>query len=362
MQRFLLAILLFAAPCVHAQVSLPWYFDDPKTNAQEAAAINAEQLVRFRGVGEVVVALIDSGLRSDHPSLRGKVLPGVDMVSSERNPRGDRGDNFAPDNEKDLCPITKRVNNPDVFSHGTGVASVIAGNGELGVFGVNSRVKILPIKIMGACPANRRDLMDGLRWAAGIHIDGVKDNLYPAKIINISMAGGESRCDPSLQELIDQLIKKNIIVISASGNTFGKSALEPSICDGVIGVGAVNPDNSNTFYTAVDSRILLYAPGGGSQSSTYSMALKNKIKVAGYDPNTGRPIARESGLGTSYSSALVAGVIAELVLQNLNLSAKSAISIIKRLNTMEDGSGRRNLNYERLLTLLRGEAKLQEEY
>ena len=362
MQRFLLVILFFAAPFVYAQVSLPWYFNDPKTNAQEAAAINAEQLVRFRGLGEVVVALVDSGLRSDHPSLRGKVLPGVDMVSSERNPRGDRGDYFAPDNEKDLCPITRRVNNPDVFSHGTGVASVIAGNGELGVFGVNSRVKILPIKIMGACPASRRDLMDGLRWAAGLHIDGVKDNLHPANIINISMAGGESRCDPSLQELIDQLIKKNIIVISAAGNTFGKTALEPAICNGVIGVGAVNPDNSNTFYTAVDGRILLYAPGGGSQSSRYSTALKNKIRIAGYDPNTKQPIARDSGMGTSYSSALVAGVMAELILQNPNLSAKSAVSIIKRLNTMEDGSDRRNLNYERLLTLIRCEAVLYDQY
>lgn len=338
---------------MYAQVSLPWYFGDPKTNAQEAAAINAQQLVRYRGSGEIIVALIDSGLRSDHPSLRGKVLPGIDMVSSERSPRGDRSDNFAPDNEKDLCPITKRTNSPDVFGHGTGVASVIAGNGELGVFGVNSRVKILPIKVMGACPASRRDLMDGLRWAAGLHVDGVKDNPYPAKIINISMAGGESRCDPSLQELIDQLINRNIIVISAAGNTFGKYALEPAICDSVIGVGAVNPDNSNTFYTAVDSRILIYAPGGGSQLSNSSATLKNKIKIAAFDPSTKQPIVKDGGLGTSYSSALVAGVMAELVLQNPQLSAKNAILAIKRLHTMEDGSGRRNLNYESLMTLLR---------
>lgn len=362
MRRFVLGVLLVVVSGAQADTSLPWYFDNPANSNQKPSAINAEHLVNLRDGGEVVVAVIDSGLRNDHPSLRGRILPGVDMVSAERNPRGARGDNFSPDDEKDLCPLTGRTSSSDIFGHGTGVASVIAGNGELGIIGVNSQARIVPIKVMGACPASRGDLMDALRWAAGLHVDGVKDNAHPAKIINISMAGGGSSCDQSLQGLIDQLTKMNIILIGASGNTFGKSAREPSVCNGVIAVGAVNPDNSNTFYTAVDSRILLYAPGGGSQSWAYPTSLKNKIRIAGYDQVTQKPIARDDGLGTSYSSALVAGVMAGLVLKNPNLNAQSAIFTIRGLNTMTDGSNRRNLNYERLLNLIDAEGDSVSQY
>lgn len=353
MGRVLVLVFCLLISCAQAEVSLPWYFGDPAVEGVPQAAIDAERLAGLNKQSFIAVAVIDSGVRGDHPSLRGKLLPGVDMVSPERNHRKARSGNFSPDSERDFCPISARAGNLEVFGHGTGVASVISGNGMLGINGINPRVKIVPIKVMGACLASRNDLMDGIRWAAGIHVDGVEDNDHPARIINISMAGGDTSCSPKLQALVDSLIDRGIIIVSAAGNTFGKSAREPSVCSGVISVGAVNPDNSHTYYTAVDERITIYAPGGGAQSSKYGSGIQNKIRIATYDRSGKVAGGKDEGLGTSYSSALVAGVIAGLVMEYPNLNAKSAAEMIHALNTMRDGSNRRNLNYEQMLKLIR---------
>lgn len=353
MRRFSPLIICLIAASSHAQITLPWYLGAPGKRAEAASAINAEQLVLTKPNREIVVAVIDSGVRADHPSLRGKLLPGMDMVSAVRNPRNGRSSDFSPDNQKDACPTSERVSNREVFGHGTGVASVIAGNGALDVIGVNPQVKIVPIKVMGACPASRVDLMDALLWAGGVHVDGLKDNEHPARIINVSMSGGNTNCDGKLQEVINTLLEKGIIIVSAAGNTFGKSAREPSVCTGVIGVGAINPDKSVTYYTAIDDRILIYAPGGGSESPKYGPSIKNRIRIAAYSNDTQLPVGADEGLGTSYSSALVTGVIAGLVLEQPTMTAKTAFEEIRSLDTMLDNDSRRNLNYEYLVRLMR---------
>ena len=45
----------------------------------------------------VVVAVVDSGVLTDHPSLQGKLLAGMDMVSGPYSQRGGRSTNVAPD-------------------------------------------------------------------------------------------------------------------------------------------------------------------------------------------------------------------------------------------------------------------------
>lgn len=345
-----LAVSLYAF-VAHSE-PLPWYLDKP-SSLQTAAAINASSLVRSKGGEPIVVAVIDSGVVADHPSLVGRVLPGRDMVSASLNPRGGRSDNAYPDDPDAICPDNKGARPSQSLFHGTEVASVIAGNGQFGVLGVNPNVRILPVKAVGVCPASRQDFHDSIAWAGGLPVAGSPTNPHPAKLINISMAGQDAVCHPALQSIIDRLVEKGVLIVSAAGNTFGKRAREPAVCRGVVSVGAVNPDRSLAFYSASDDRIMIVAPGGGKAFEGLPQSEKNRIRVASYDvcSQTGKRTAvmKDSGLGTSYAAPLVTGVLAGVMQKKATLTPKQLIAKLQMSDGSDKQSQYRYLDYEYLI-------------
>ncbi len=346
MSKIILFLLLLSSLKASAE-EIPWYFDNPET--AQKASINAKNLVIKVSKTPIIIAVIDSGVNSDHPSLKGKVVGGYDMVSAEINPRGTRSPNYFPDTQNTKCPTTNEENAANI-NHGTEVASVIAGNGVFDVKGVNASARILSVRSVGPCEANYKDLIDSLWWSAGIHVEGVPDNLTPAKIINISMAGGKTHCSNDLQEAIDQVIAKGILIVSSAGNTFGKAAQEPSICKGVIGVGSVNPDKSLAFYSPKDPRILIYAPGGG-KNMPLSNNIVNRIRIATYDEDIFgnlEPVGEDKGMGTSYSSPMVAGILADIIQYNLALPHEIIEKISNNIS-LDPELNYRIMNYEKLV-------------
>jgi serine protease len=289
------------------------------------------------GPHETVVALIDAGVLPNHPSLQGKILSGYDMVSLPKNMRAGRSGNYTPDDLGSTCDgkPTSTLNR----THGTELASLIAGNGEHGVHGVNKNSKILPIKIFGSCPINRQDLMDALAWAAGFYVENAPANLRPARVINMSFSGGRVNCDADLQKLLDRIRQKGIFVVSAAGNRYGKSMLEPANCKGVISVGSIDFGNKISSYSAIDPRISIYASGGEIQTDSTKPTGLKKLRVATFQTNTlgyETPVAFEKGVGTSYSSALVSGFISLMLSWNPELMPDDFIfSIASFIRTME---------------------------
>jgi serine protease len=256
------------------------------------------------------VAVIDSGVMAGHPSLAGQLLPGYDMVSGPQNLRNKRSTNYSPDERGAKCG--SRLMSNSFRTHGTEVASLVAGNGVDGVFGVNPEAKILPIRVFGACAMSRKDLIEAISWAAGYPIAGLPRNPYPAKIINLSMAGGFAECGADLQALIDRLVQDQKFIVAAAGNNFHKPLHEPANCTGVISVGALNAENRIEIYSALDPRTFVYAPGGGASLSVNAKWAVNKLKVATFELDffgDERPTTRFSGVGTSYSAPVVAGFI-----------------------------------------------------
>ena len=82
----------------------------------------------------VTVAVLDTGVDRAHPSLRGRVLFGVDLVE---------GDTHA---EPEPRPDDPTV----VETHGTRVAGIVAGaGGPNGVSGVAPGAEVLPIRVLG---------------------------------------------------------------------------------------------------------------------------------------------------------------------------------------------------------------------
>lgn len=259
----------------------------------------------------VVVAVIDSGVLAEHPSLAGRLVPGYDMQSLPANIRNGRSGNFAPDPVGTQCAT--RAASSAYRTHGTEVASLVVGNGADGVFGVNPSARVLPIRVMGACGMARRDMLDAISWAAGLPVAGVPDNLHPARVINLSLSGGGSSCSPVLQDLVDQLTAKGVVIVAAAGNNFQKPLAEPANCRGVISVGAVDAENRIEVYSALDPRTSVYAPGGGRTLESRQAWAVNKLRVATFDVDFWgheRANALDRGVGTSYASPVVAGFIA----------------------------------------------------
>jgi serine protease len=206
-------------------------------------------------------------------------------------------------------------------THGTEVASLIAGNGVDGVYGVNPSAKVLPIRLFGACSMSRNDLLDAISWAAGLPVAGVPDNPNPANVINMSIAGGLSVCGADLQRLINRVLEKKVFIVAAAGNNFHKPLPEPANCNGVISVGALDAENHIEVYSALDPRTSLYAPGGGKRLSSNANWAVNKLMVATYDLDflgNERSTALARGVGTSFASPIVAGFISLWLSHNPN--------------------------------------------
>lgn len=76
---FVLVSLGASVQALQAQDDLPWHLGSVDPSASAPSAINSASVKP--GSHEVVVAVIDSGLLSNHPSLKGRILPGFDMIS-----------------------------------------------------------------------------------------------------------------------------------------------------------------------------------------------------------------------------------------------------------------------------------------
>ena len=296
---------------VHAQ-TLPWHLLNPDKSGAPAS-LDDEVNIAHPPQREIIVAVLDTGVRSDHPALKGRVLPGYDMVSGDRSNRGGRTPNYAPEEDNAICPRTGTLTNSPTY-HGTEVASLIAGNGDMGVYGVAQNALILPLRLMGACPGSRKDMLDSILWAAGFQVADLPLNKTPAHIINMSLAGNSATCGADLQAVIDRVRKKGIIIVASAGNTFQKSAVEPATCNDVISVGAVNADGTKTFFTAV-GKIDIVTVGGGNRIEGSLHYISNRLMVATYRSNflgVGEKTATsmEDAIGTSFAAPLVSGALA----------------------------------------------------
>ena len=67
--------------------------------------------------------------------------------------------------------------------HGTRVMGVIGAtaNNGTGIAGVSWLGQILPVRVLGKCGGTTSDIADGMRWAAGIAVNGVPNNPRPRR-------------------------------------------------------------------------------------------------------------------------------------------------------------------------------------
>ncbi len=166
------------------------------------------------------------------------------------------------------------------------------------------------------------DMIDAIRWAAGLKVEGIPSNAYPANVINISITGGATQCRPELQKAVNAARKNGTFVVAAAGNNFQKPLAEPANCDGVISVGALSAENKIENYSALDSRTTIYTTGGGPALRVSQPWAHNKLKVATAEPSMlggERLIVMDKGIGTSFAAPVVSGFLSLWLSLNPNL-------------------------------------------
>lgn len=227
----LLAVALLAVGAA-AGAATP---DDPLLDrAYHLGKVRAFQAWPTSRGERMIVAVVDTGVDPMHEDLRGRVLPGVDLIENDDRPTDPNG-------------------------HGTLVAGIVAAidnNGE-GSAGVAPSSRILPVRVLDEDGQGRSDVVaDGIRWAA--------DN--GADVINLSLAdepGQPALTDVLISDDVEAAITeawdRGIFVAAAAGNDGQTETPYGSDVPAVI-VGATDRDDAVWAESNYDARTL-FAPG-----------------------------------------------------------------------------------------------------
>lgn len=187
---------------------------------------------------DIVVAVIDNAIQTNHVDLAANMLPGRDIS----------------DNDNDPSP-------PDTtFFHGTHVAGLVGAvsDNTIGIASVGfNRVKILPIKATpnGGSPDNVYHGFEGIAWAVA----------HGANIINVSWGGGGY--SSTNQTVIDNAYASGVVIIAAAGNNGQNSTYYPASYNHVVSVGSVTSLDEKSYFSNYGSTVDLVAPGSGIYST-----------------------------------------------------------------------------------------------
>ncbi|WP_448616225.1 S8 family serine peptidase [Modestobacter sp. URMC 112] len=238
-----------------------WNLENTGGNAYDQQAVAGADMSApagwQAGTGRgMTVAIVDTGMMTDHPDLAGSLWsnPGevCGTVDVDRNGKpGDcNGWNFYRNN----ADVTNAGGDN---SHGTGVAAVAgarAGNGE-GSAGVAPDVTIMPLVIGGGSSVDARLGAEAIRYAA--------DN--GADVVNASWGGLYQ--EAILTEAIAYASSKGVLVVAAAGNDSldrDTSRVFPASIDGpnMLTVGNSTAADTVSASSAYGARTVeLFAPG-----------------------------------------------------------------------------------------------------
>lgn len=189
------------------------------------------------GGASVVVAVLDTGIDSDHQEFAGRIVAGWDFVNDDPDAEDDHG-------------------------HGSLVAGLLAantGNG-FGVAGVDHSCVILPIKVLDEFNAgSTSSLINGLGFAAANDAD----------VINLSLVNYP--CTAGLLDALSEAELAGAILVACAGNGGIGDADSwcPGASDHTISVGTTTDLDARAFYSSTGSALDFVAPGHLLQSVLY---------------------------------------------------------------------------------------------
>lgn len=190
-----------------------------------------------------VVYVLDSGVRASHTDFAGRITYGGYYDYADGTFVGGVTSGFED------CTATSAT------GHGTHVAGTAAGT----LHGVAKRARIVPVKVL-RCTGDGTDVAvaEAIEWIIEDHRAGT-----PAVAV---MSFGTTATDGGASQLLDEavrsLVADGVVAVVAAGNS-GDDACRysPARVPEAITVGATNPTDRVTSYSARGSCVDVFAPG-----------------------------------------------------------------------------------------------------
>jgi serine protease len=299
--------------------SSQWHLKNAASTPSAIDAVGAWDVTQ--GADDLVVAVIDTGVRFDHPDLKrvtagGRLLDGYDFISDATRANDGNGRDADASDPGDSCQGS------DSSWHGTRVSGIVGAltDNAIGVAGITWRGRILPVRGIGNCDGTDSDLIQAMLWSAGVPVSGVPDNPTPAKLINMSFGSGGS-CPASWRDAISQVVARGTLLVVSAGNE-GGPVNSPANCPGVAAVAGIRHAGTKVGFSSLGREIALSAPGGNCVNQTgpclYSIDTTTNAGTTSPGANTYTD-QNHFNVGTSFSAPIVAGIAALMAAVNARL-------------------------------------------
>jgi len=213
------------------------------------------------------VAIIDTGIDSDHPDLQANLGKGKAFVSCDTG----GGCRFGAKPASNTCKQSWDDDN-DHGTHCAGIAGAV-DNTE-GVVGVAPDVTLHAVKVLGKCGSGSfSDIAAGIEWTA--------DQGYDVGSLSLGGSSGSS----ALKDAVQYAQSKGVLLVAAAGSHGPGSdgGGSPAAYSEVVAVSSTASDDTLSDFSSTGPEIELAAPG----SNVYSTVAEN----GGYDTFSGTSMA-----------------------------------------------------------------------
>lgn len=187
-----------------------------------------------KGATDIIIAVLDTGVDTNHRDLQDKLLKGYNVFNPGRPPL-------------------------DKVGHGTHVAGIIGAkvNNEEGIAGMTWYNPILPVKVLDNSGAGTSySVAKGIIWATD----------KGAKVINLSL--GNYVAGAFLHDAIKYAFDRNVVLVAATGNDNTRRPGYPAAYSEVFAVSATDVNQKRANFSNYGDYIDVVAPGT-SIASTY---------------------------------------------------------------------------------------------
>ena len=285
-----------------------WYLQRINASRAWQLAFNERQDTE----ATIQVAVIDSGIYTEHVELKSHLLPGINYLDPSSPPIDDYG-------------------------HGTHIAGLIgaAVNNNTGIAGVAPWVELSGYKILnGEGTGSVSNLATAIRDATNNGAD----------IINLSLQYGFN--DPVVQSAVRMAAASNVLLIGAAGNCGSCATQYPAAYTEVMAIGATDYNDQRTSYSARGPELM--APGGTQLVENNDQILSTWSANPDATCGTGLVPPIDSpycdGAGTSMAAGVVTGIAALIWSLDSELVSEDIRRILSvtavPLDEADTGSGR----------------------
>jgi thermitase len=191
---------------------------------------------RTTGSSSVVIAVLDTGIDSDHEDFAGRIdARGKDYVNGDDDPEDDYG-------------------------HGTDVSGVIgaATNNGKGVAGVDWQAKILPVKVLNNVGSGSlSDILDGIAYANSLSVEVInmsfgQYNDGANKYVEENPGEWPPGAGNGLKDFCQQAYDNNVVLVAAAGNGDVDWNTYPAYYPTVMAIAAVDQNDLRSVWSGID--------------------------------------------------------------------------------------------------------------